>query len=84
MSKINGDKARTNRQHKAKLLQRKHSRALGKPVEGEATSASPDKNGAPVVSSRLRQLTVDGKSDPTALEIVVSHSHLAQPEGRNS
>ncbi len=72
MSKRNGDKARTNRQHKAKLLQRKHSRELGKPLERVATGASPNKDGAPVVSSRLRQLTVNGKSDPTALEIVVS------------
>ena len=76
MSKINGDKARTNRQHKAKLLQRKHSRALGNGAAG----ASPSKDGNPVVSSRLRQLTVNGKSDPTALEIVVSQSG---PERQN-
>ena len=69
MSKRNGDKARTNRQHKAKLLQRKHSRELGKPVERVATGASPNKEGEPVVSSRLRPLTADDKTDPTALEM---------------
>lgn len=79
MSKRNGDKARTNRQHQAKLLQRKNSRALGKPSEAEATVASANKEGNPAVTSRLRQLKVDGKSDPTALEIVVSHTSPGGP-----
>ncbi|MEO6726597.1 MAG: hypothetical protein ABIU20_03550 [Blastocatellia bacterium] len=80
MSKRNGDKARTNRQHQAKLLQRKHSRELEKPLEHVTTEANQNKDGNPVASSRLRQLAVNGKSDPTALEIVVSKS---SPEGQN-
>jgi hypothetical protein len=75
MSKRTGDKSRANRQQKHKMLMRKHSRELGKPVEDKedkATAPGPTEDGNQVVSSRLRQLTVDGKADPTALEIVVS------------
>ena len=74
MSKRNGDKARSNRQQKQKMLQRKHSRELGKPSKYMAMVPSPVKDGGQIVSSRLRQLIVDGKADPSALEIVVQHA----------
>jgi len=76
MSKRNGDKSRSNRQQKQKLLQRKHSRALGKSSPSNATAPSAAEDGNQAGSSRLRQLTVDGKADPTALEIVVSQPRV--------
>ena len=71
MSKRNGDKARFSRQQKHKVLQRKLSRELGKPsLRDGASDAVQQENQAG--STRLRQLVVDGKADPTALEIVVT------------
>jgi hypothetical protein len=40
----------------------------------KATVPSITEDENPAGSSRLRQLTVDGKADPTALEVVVSQS----------
>jgi hypothetical protein len=80
MSKRSGDKARANRQQKQKMLQRKRSRELGGSSPRDATPPGPAKDRNQVVASRLRQLIVDGKSDPTALEIVVSQSN---PGGQN-
>ena len=71
MSKRNGDKARANRQQKRKMRQRKHSQALGLPLEHKTATPGLTKGGEQVVSSRLRQLIVNGKADPNALEIVV-------------
>ncbi len=80
MSKRSGDKARANRQQKHKLLQRKNSRELGKTSQRDATAAIPAEEGNQAGSSRLRQLMVDGKAHPTALEIVVSPP---RPEGQH-
>ena len=70
MSKSNGDRARANRQQKLKILRRNHSRALGMALERQATELSLSKDGNQVVPSRLRQLTVNGKAVPNALESV--------------
>lgn len=71
MSKRNGNKARASRQQKRKMLQRKHSRELGESPESKSMAPSPANVGERVVSSQLRQLIVNGKADPNALEIVV-------------
>lgn len=84
MSKKKVDKTKSNRQHKKKLLLRKKNRAWETPLEHSASvispaAVSPATAGSvadekPAISTRLRQLVVSGKTDPTALEIVVSRS----------
>lgn len=71
MSKSNGDRARAHRRQKLKILRRIHSRALGMALERQATEPSLSKDGYQIVPSQLRQLTVNGKADPNALENVV-------------
>lgn len=76
MSKRNGDKARSNRQQKRKLLQRKRSRDERKKLEGKTAgveSPSPAGDGKQVVSSRLRQVAGESKSEPGAYEVVLSY-----------
>lgn len=85
MSKGKVDKTKSNRQHRKKLLRRKTSRAVEIPLEQSAAAsgsvaANPATAGAAAeekrtISTRLRQLVVSGKTDPTALEIVVSRSN---------
>ena len=79
MSKRNGDKARSNRQQKHKVVNRQRIRALGKASQ-QAVASNPAENGNNNVSSRLRVSRVNGQSDPSVMEIVVSHSSSG---GRN-
>ena len=79
MSKRNGDKARSNRQQKHKVLNRQRIRALGKESQ-QAVASSPAQDENNNVSSRLRVSRVNGQADPSVMEIVVSH---ASSGGRN-
>ena len=71
MSKRNGGNTRAPRQKKQKTRQRNKSRKLSLPLERKTAAPSPDKDAKQIVSSQLRQLIVNGKADPNALEIVV-------------
>ena len=79
MSKRNGDKARSNRQQKHKVLNRQRNRGLGT-VSQQAVASNPAQDANNNVSSRLRESRVNGQSDPSVMEIVVSHSSSG---GRN-
>jgi len=79
MSKRNGDRARSDRQQKHKVVNRQRNRGLGK-VSQPAVASNPAQDGNNNVSSRLRVSRVNGQTDPSVMEIVVSHSSSG---GRN-
>ena len=86
MSNRNGDRAKFNREHKRRMRRRKRSRELRKILGTKTTereAPSPIEDGNQVVSSRLRQLTGDSKTDSDqgghALEIVVYKTPSGEP-----
>ena len=65
MSKRNGDRARFNREHKKRMMQRKRDRELRKTLGSETTGREvsiPTEDANQVVSGHLRQLTWDGNA----------------------
>jgi hypothetical protein len=83
MSKKTGDRAKFNREHKKRVQRRKRNQELRQTLEAKPAGLEaplPVAEGKPFVTSHLRHLTGDQKTDATAFEIVV---HQVPQGGQN-
>ncbi len=77
MSKRNGDRAKHNREEKKRKTKQKRVQGLRKFPDNNVTepvAANPDQG----VTSRLRQLTGDQKTDAAGFEIVLYRSQQGE------
>lgn len=77
MSKRNGDRAKHNREEKKRKTKRKRIQGLPKSLDSkviEPLAGNPDRT----VTSRLRQLAGDQKTDAAAFEIVLYRSQQGE------